>query len=254
MNRVTVGGLTPARSANRATLSRPAIGYDASSARARRRSAGLRESRRWRTSSTTRCSVTDITFHPELWYFGTFLTKSIAFARNLVSKAMSREERPRIGITTSPRRGLDYYDAYKRAVEAVGAEAVGLPPGATSLANLGGLLLPGGWDVDPAPSGEKPDPKVGSIDRELDDTELRLFAQARDQNLPVMGICRGQQVINVAMGGSLQQHLDGHEVRQFGRNHLAHAIEADPRSELGRAAGDKKIRVNSLHHQAIDKL
>src|SRR2546428_738821 len=158
---------------------------------------------------------------------------------------MSREERPRIGITTSPRRGAEYYVPYKRAVEAVGAEPVDLPPGTTSLPNVDGLLLPGGWDVDPALYGEKPDPKVGPIDRELDDTELRLFAQARDQNLPVMGICRGQQVINVAMGGSLQQHLDGHEVRQFGRNHLAHAIEVDPRSELGRAAGDKKIRVNS---------
>ncbi|TMF31119.1 MAG: gamma-glutamyl-gamma-aminobutyrate hydrolase family protein [Chloroflexi bacterium] len=133
---------------------------------------------------------------------------------------MSREERPRIGITTSPRRGAEYYVPYKRAVEAVGAEPVDLPPGTTSLPNVDGLLLPGGWDVDPALYGEKPDPKVGPIDRELDDTELRLF----------------------------------HEVRQFGRNHLAHAIEVDPRSELGRAAGDKKIRVNSLHHQAIDKL
>src|SRR5438876_634115 len=77
MKRVTVGGLTPARSANRATLSRPAIGYDASSARARRRSAGLRESRRWRTSSPTRWSVTDITFHPKRGYFGTFLTNPL---------------------------------------------------------------------------------------------------------------------------------------------------------------------------------
>ena len=161
---------------------------------------------------------------------------------------------PRIGITTSPRRGADYYIAYKRAVEAVGARAVDLPPGTASLPELDGLLLPGGWDVDPALYGEDPDPKVGPIDRELDDTELRLFAQARDRGLPVMGICRGQQVINVAMGGSLQQHLDGHEVRQFGRSHLAHAIEIDPRSELGRVAGDHQIRVNSLHHQAIDKL
>ena len=125
--------------------------------------------------------------------------------------------------------------------------------GRRALPELDGLLLPGGWDVDPA-LYEDPDPKVGPIDRELDDTELRLFAQARDRGLPVMGICRGQQVINVAMGGSLQQHLDGHEVRQFGRSHLAHAIEIDPRSELGRVAGDHQIRVNSLHHQAIDKL
>jgi len=61
-------------------------------------------------------------------------------------------------------------------------------------------------------------------------------------------------VINVAMGGSLVQHLEGHEVRRYGRSHLAHAIEVDPRSELGRAAGEDKIRVNSLHHQAIGTL
>lgn len=167
---------------------------------------------------------------------------------------MTNEDRPRIGITTSPRRGDDYYSTYGRAVEAVGAEAVYLPPGTPALPELDGLLLPGGWDVDPALYGEKPDPKTGPVDRELDDTELRLFAQARDRGLPVMGICRGQQVINVAMGGSLLQHLDGHEVRSFGRSHLAHTIEVDPGSELGRAAGEDKIRVNSLHHQAIGTL
>jgi putative glutamine amidotransferase len=167
---------------------------------------------------------------------------------------VNKEVRPRIGITTSPRRGDDYYDTYRRAVEAVGAEAVDLPPGTASLPAVDGLLLPGGWDVDPALYGEKADPKTGPVDRELDDTELTLFAQARDRGLPVMGICRGQQVINVAMGGSLLQHLEGHEVRSFGRSHLAHTIEVDPSSELGRAAGEHKIRVNSLHHQAIGTL
>ena len=163
-------------------------------------------------------------------------------------------DRPKIGITVSPQRGEKYYVPYLKAVEAAGAEPVELPPGTPELPEVDGLLLPGGWDVDPAFYGEAKDEKVGPIDRDLDETELELFRQAREQDIPILGICRGQQVINVAMGGSLQQHLDGHEVRQFGRNHLAHAIEVDPRSELGRAAGDKKIRVNSLHHQAIDKL
>ncbi len=167
---------------------------------------------------------------------------------------MERNGRPRIGITTSPRRGAEYYIPYRRAVEAVGAQPVDLPPGTPSLPEVDGLLLPGGWDVDPALYGEKPDPKVGPIDRELDDTELRLFQQARERDVPVLGICRGQQVINVAMGGSLLQHLEGHEVRRYGRSHLAHTIEVDPRSELGRAAGEDKIRVNSLHHQAIGTL
>jgi putative glutamine amidotransferase len=167
---------------------------------------------------------------------------------------MNREDRPRIGITTSPRRGDNYYIPYRKAVEAVGAEPVDLPPGTPRLPDVDGLLLPGGWDIDPALYGEKPDPKLGPVDRALDETELRLFTQAHEEGLPVMGICRGQQVINVALGGSLRQHLDGHEVRQFGRGHLAHTIEVDPQSELGRAAGDHKIRVNSLHHQAIEKL
>jgi putative glutamine amidotransferase len=117
-----------------------------------------------------------------------------------------------------------------------------------------GLLLPGGWDVDPSFYGEKRDDKVQEVDPELDQTELSLFHQAREREIPVLGICRGQQVINVAMGGTLMQHLEGHEVRALGRSHLAHVIEVDPSSELGRAAGDHKLRVNSLHHQAIKRL
>ena len=136
-------------------------------------------------------------------------------------------------------------------MEAAGAEAVYLPPGTGSVADLDGLLLPGGWDVDPARYGEEPDPKVGDIDPELDETEIRLFNEARQREIPVLGLCRGQQVINVAMGGSLIQHLEGHEVRAYGRRHLAHTVVVDPASELGRAAEGQPIRVNSLHHQAV---
>jgi putative glutamine amidotransferase len=163
-------------------------------------------------------------------------------------------ERPRIGVTVSARKGDRYYMPYLKAVEAAGAEPVELPAGTRSLPELDGLLLPGGADVDPAFYGERKDEKVGPVDRELDETELRLFRQARDRGLPVMGICRGQQVINVAMGGSLVQHLDDHDAREIGRRHLAHAIEVDSASELGRAAGERRLEVNSLHHQAIDRL
>jgi len=163
-------------------------------------------------------------------------------------------DRPRIGITVSPRRGDKYYVPYLQAVEAAGAEPVVLPPGTPVLPEVDGLLLPGGWDVDPAFYGEAKDDKVGPIDRELDETELRLFKQAHKQELPILGICRGQQVINVALGGSLIQHLDDHDVRDHGRSHLAHTIEVDPRSELGNAAGEHHIRVNSFHHQAIARL
>ena len=163
-------------------------------------------------------------------------------------------KRPKIGITTSPRRPADYYLTYGHAVEAAGAEVRYVPPGTQALGDLDGLLLPGGWDVDPARYGQKPDPKLGDIDPELDETEIRLVKEAFEKHVPVLGICRGQQVINVAMGGTLLQHLEGHEVRAFGRNHLAHAVEVDPDSELGRTVGEPEFRVNSLHHQAVGSL
>ena len=143
---------------------------------------------------------------------------------------------------------------YRRAVVAAGAEPVDLIPGTQSLPDIDGLLLPGGWDVDPSFYGEARDDKVGDTDPELDETELRLFRQAREKHIPMLGICRGQQVINVAMGGSLIQHLDEHDARAIGRRHLAHTIEVEPESELARAAGEHKIQVNSLHHQAVKDL
>jgi putative glutamine amidotransferase len=149
---------------------------------------------------------------------------------------------------------VDYYAPYRRAVEAAGAEPVELPPGTDDLPDVDGLLLPGGWDVDPSLYGEPKDEKVGPVDLELDKTEVRLFHEARERELPVLGICRGQQVINVAMGGSLVQHLDDHDVRGHGRSHLAHTIEVKPGSELGQAAGENRIRVNSFHHQAVKQL
>src|SRR2546430_8253936 len=130
-----------------------------------------------------------------------------------------------MGITTSPRRGAEYYVPYRKAVEAAGAEPVELPPGTPALPDLDGLLLPGGWDVDPAFYGEPKDDKVGPIDRELDETELRLFQQAREKEIPVLGICRGQQVINVALCGSLVQHLEDQLVVGFGGSHLAHTLD-----------------------------
>jgi putative glutamine amidotransferase len=139
-------------------------------------------------------------------------------------------------------------------VTAAGAEPVDLVPGTKALPDVDGLLLPGGWDVDPSFYGERRDEKLGETDPELDETELALFGQARQREIPVLGICRGQQVINVAMGGSLVQHLEGHEVRALGRSHLAHTIDVDPTSELGQAVGEHKVRVNSLHHQAIKRL
>jgi putative glutamine amidotransferase len=157
-------------------------------------------------------------------------------------------------VTVSPKKGTAYYGAYLRAIEAAGAEPVVLSAGVDALGAVDGLLLPGGWDVDPALYGEETVDGVGPVDQELDRTELRLFREARAGGLPVLGICRGQQLINVAMGGSLFQHIDDHQLRDLGRTHLGHRVEVDPGSELGRAAGGSTIEVNSLHHQAVKTL
>lgn len=162
--------------------------------------------------------------------------------------------RPRIGITVHPKRGMKYFAPYRGAVEEAGGEPVDLTPGIDVLPEVDGLLLPGGWDVDPSFYGEAKDENVQETDPELDATELRLFHQAREREIPVLGICRGQQVINVAMGGSLVQHIEHHDAHNIGRKHLVHAVEVDPSSELGHATGQETIRVNSLHHQAVGKL
>ena len=162
--------------------------------------------------------------------------------------------RPRIGITVHPKRGMDYFAPYRRAVADAGGETVDLVPGTKTLPEVDGLLLPGGWDVDPSFYGEARDNTVKETDPELDATELSMFQQARERELPMLGICRGQQVINVAMGGSLIQHLEDHDAHAIGRKHLVHAVAVDQSSELGRATGTERVRVNSLHHQAIGKI
>jgi putative glutamine amidotransferase len=168
----------------------------------------------------------------------------------------------RIGITCSPLRVKGYYDPYLKAIASAGAEAVVIEPlahrpdrGETEslLARFDGLLVPGGWDVSPEEYGGRPIDDVTELDPALDQTEVELVRRAAESGTPVLGICRGQQLINVALGGSLLQHIDGHDQHGQPRHTLAHAVEVDPQSELGRVA-PHTLMVNSLHHQAIDAL
>jgi putative glutamine amidotransferase len=169
---------------------------------------------------------------------------------------------PRIGITCSPLRATGYYDRYLRAIELAGAEPVVLAPyeqgpaheeAGEILGGIDGLLMPGGWDVDPREYGETRDADQHEVDPALDRTEIALVRGAVDSGVPVFGICRGQQLINVALGGSLLQHIDGHDMHGHPRDLLAHAIEADRDSEVGLVFPEPQM-VNSLHHQAVNKL
>ncbi|HWW10304.1 MAG TPA: gamma-glutamyl-gamma-aminobutyrate hydrolase family protein, partial [Candidatus Acidoferrales bacterium] len=172
------------------------------------------------------------------------------------------EAKPRIGITCSPLRAGNYYDAYLRAIESAGAEPVVMSPlpapdagdARRMLDGIDGLLMPGGWDVDPEEYGEAREGSPEEVDPALDRTEIALVRGAVAGGVPVFGICRGQQVINVALGGSLLQHIEGHDMHGQPRSLLAHGIEIDPDSELAHVVSDSALMVNSLHHQAVKDL
>ena len=120
--------------------------------------------------------------------------------------------------------------------------------------SMDGLLLSGGGDLDPALYGE---PVAGAerIDRDRDALEQAAWQRARERHVPVLGICRGLQAINVFSGGSLVQHLDGHAPRS-GQAPLTHNLRLVPGSRFARilkptASGGAVLQVNSSHHQAV---
>jgi putative glutamine amidotransferase len=153
-------------------------------------------------------------------------------------------------------------NAYLEALSQAGASPVLLPLGPGLPANLDwvdGLLLPGGIDIDPQRFGEDTHP-TSKVDPEQDRLDLHLLAIAIRRQLPVLGICRGIQILNVGMGGTLIQDLPsqrpseiGH-LRQTERNFLGHLIRTERGSRLRTVLGGDEFMVNSFHHQAIAEL
>jgi putative glutamine amidotransferase len=151
---------------------------------------------------------------------------------------------------------------YRAALEACGASVVELRPQEPpiSLDLLDGLLLTGGGDIDPKHFGEKPHPKLGPPDGLRDRFELWLAREALARELPVLGICRGAQVLGVVLGGQLVQDIDS-EVEQAERHRApegeklpCHAVEIAAGSLLSLVVKASRVRVNSSHHQANQRL
>jgi putative glutamine amidotransferase len=164
--------------------------------------------------------------------------------------------RPKVGVTCSVLRPPAYYDRYLRAVEAAGGDPVRLsgldPEGVAGLVQqFDGLLFPGGWDVDPAEYREAAEHATELVDHELDRMEIALARGAVEAGVPILGICRGQQLVNVALGGSLWQHVEGHDMHGQPRDFLAHPVALDADSEITQAVHARTLMVNSLHHQAV---
>jgi putative glutamine amidotransferase len=150
---------------------------------------------------------------------------------------------------------------YSDMVAAAGALPVLLPPVpgvAGLLGRLDGLVLSGGGDIDPAAYGAAADPATGPANPDRDRAELELCHQALADGVPVLGICRGLQVINVALGGTLHQHLpdlvghDGHSPDPGGYG--THKVSIAPGSRLASLLGRSEANVPTHHHQAIDRL
>ncbi|HEV8411234.1 MAG TPA: gamma-glutamyl-gamma-aminobutyrate hydrolase family protein [Gemmatimonadaceae bacterium] len=155
---------------------------------------------------------------------------------------------------------------YARSIEGAGLIPVIVPPLSDPtrvgeiLDSAGGLLITGGEDVDPTRYGTAPHPKLGEINPARDATELALIEAARARKLPLLAICRGPQILNVAFGGTLYQDLPSERPSDVNHNPSGerdvrtHDVHITPATRLADATGATAMRVNSYHHQAIDRL
>jgi len=150
-------------------------------------------------------------------------------------------------------------DLYVDAVKRHGAEPIVLDPTSADLdrrgafATMAGLLLTGGADIDPARYG-RPSQGSASVEPDRDALEAEAYAAASDRGVPILGICRGFQAINVFSGGTLLQHVDGHVGAGWGHGPAKeHALRLVPGSRLARILSPRAgaTTVNSYHHQAI---
>ena len=123
------------------------------------------------------------------------------------------------------------------------------------VAKLDVLIMTGGEDIAPERYDAERSPKLGKVNAPRDGFDCRLLAAARRRNLPVVGICRGCQLLNVAFGGSLWQDLPSEfPVKGVQHRNMFHWISIDPQSRLAKVVGKKDVLVNSSHHQAVRKL
>lgn len=153
---------------------------------------------------------------------------------------------------------------YVRAVQEAGAGAVLLPPDPEDakdpngvLGSIHALVLTGGLDLSPDLYGQQSHPETGSAQPVRDAYELALARAAVEREVPILGVCRGMQVLNVAYGGGIEQHLPdvlGHEVHRLTPGAFAdHEVRLEHGSLAARAVGAERTSVKSHHHQGVSR-
>ena len=170
---------------------------------------------------------------------------------------------PLIGISTASRSGSLTTPGYC-GISIIKAGGIPVPLAATDdpalieavVSRLDGLLMTGGEDVAPSYYGHEPHPQLGDVDDRRDDFELALFHKALERGIPIFGVCRGMQLINVAMGGTLVQDIPSEKPsdirhRPGNLSVCAHDIDLEPDSRSARVLGVKHAEVNSSHHQCV---
>ena len=157
-------------------------------------------------------------------------------------------------------------ERYVRAVQRAGGRAILLPPDPDDaqdpdevLGMIDALLLTGGaGDLDPALYGQEPHPETGPVHEERDAYELALARAVLEHEMPTLGVCRGMQVLNLAYGGTIEQHVPdavGHEEHRHTPGTFAdHEVRLEPGSLAARAAGAELTAVKSHHHQGIKEV
>jgi putative glutamine amidotransferase len=148
--------------------------------------------------------------------------------------------------------------SYARAIEKAGALTVVLPELRPEdvdglLDRVDGVVLVGGPDVNPANYGAAAAPQTDAAPDGRDAFDIALAQRCVARNHPLLAICRGVQVLNVALGGSLHQHVEDHMVTDKW-NESVHRVKIEPASKLAGIVGMTDLEVNSLHHQALDRL
>jgi putative glutamine amidotransferase len=179
------------------------------------------------------------------------------------SEVRRRDEHRTVPQGEPPRSELALGESYLEARRRAGGLPVILAPGRTGavdslLERLDAVCLSGGPDLHPHHYGAPEHPELGPNEPQLDRFELALARRAVAHGLPVLAICRGMQVLNVARGGTLHQHLPdlGEEIghRQSPTEGTTHDVVLSPDSRLAKLLGSSRLEVNSYHHQGIDEL